>query len=117
MKSVAEKSISAIAKARSRVFNLWHHDVAERMKIRRRGIARDAGLDDSYDVGTFPPQIVVAADDSRLKGVLMGAAMAAALGSGGFALSHFLGVPEKEVVEKVIEKVFDSDIDMEIVPP
>jgi hypothetical protein len=59
------------------------------MKIRRKAIARDAGLDDSYDVGpAYPsegPQIV---NVSHGGGLLKGAAMAAALllGGGGASL-------------------------------
>lgn len=65
-------------------------DVAERMKIRRKSIARDAGLEDSYDVGpAYPsegPQIVNVSHGGG--GLLKGAALAAGLllGGGGASL-------------------------------
>jgi len=33
------------------------HDVVERLRIRRKALADDAGLDESYDVGTYPPAV------------------------------------------------------------
>ncbi len=52
-----------------------------------------------------------------LKGLLAIAALTSGIGAGGFVLSHFLNQPEIETVEKIIDRVFDSDIDMEIIPP
>lgn len=115
--------MSAWAKARSRVFNIWHHDLAERMKLRRRGLARDAGFDESYDVGTYPPEgntnIVINEGMGFLKAALLAAAMGAAGVAGGMAIMSALRGPEKETVEKIIENttIFDSDIEMEIIPP
>ena len=115
--------MSAWAKSRSRIFNIWQHDVAERYKIRRRGIARDAGLDESYDVGTYPEEpstnIVIHEGMGFRRTVLLAVTMGAAGLGGGIGLMSFLHQPVKEVVEKIIEHktVFDSDIEMEIIPP
>lgn len=115
--------MSAWVKARSRIFNIWHHDVAERMKIRRRGLARDAGFDESYDVGTYPEEpstsIVIHEGMGFLRTALLAAVMGAAGLGGGIGLMSLLHQPAKETIEKIIEheKVFDSDIEMEVIPP
>ena len=68
--------------------NLWAHDMSERMKLRRKIIARDAGLGD-LDVGTFPSEgathTLIERGSSPLATVLLAGAMAAA-GAGGYAL-------------------------------
>jgi len=75
---------------------MWTFDVAERMRIRRKAIARDAGLDESYDVGpAYPsegPQIV---NVSNGGGLVKGAALAAGLllggGGAGLGVASLLG--------------------------
>lgn len=37
---------------RSQLSEIWLEDICERMKIRRKALAKDAGLDASYDVGS-----------------------------------------------------------------
>ena len=64
-------------------------DVAERMKIRRKAIARDSGLDESYDVGpAYPQQGPSIVNVASGGGLLKGAALAAGLllGGGGASL-------------------------------
>jgi len=65
---------------------MWTHDVAERMKIRRKALAADAGLDDSYDVGTYPDEVttVIVGRGGGL-GPLIGGVLAGGLGSLGLA--------------------------------
>ena len=79
------------------------------------GEAKERGLED-YNVGTYPSELLIS-KGTGLKGVVAGALLTAAFGGGGFALSHFLQQPEKETVERIIDRVFDSDIEMEIIPP
>ncbi len=87
--SIFERAATAHLRGRNTFLDMWTFDVAERMRIRRKSIARDAGLDESYDVGpAYPsegPQIV---NVSNGGGLFKGAVLAAGLllGGGGSAL-------------------------------
>ena len=103
------------------------HDTVERLKIRRHGLALQAGLDPSYNVGTYPPHpsappAVEAeaerATRSRLPGLVKtGLVLAATAGlgaAGGVAVKAFLDRLPETVVE---ERVWDFEIDSEVIPP
>ena len=74
--------------------------------MRRKALARDTGIDDSYDVGTYPEMpdeisvMNVNNGGGLLKGALMGAALfaggAGAFGLAGSVLSN-MGVPKAPV--------------------
>lgn len=87
--------------------NIWAHDLTSRLKMRRKSIANDMGLE-NWDVGTYPENKVVVAGYSGSGGVLKGAAMAAGLlaggGAGGVFLSDMMttAAPVEEVVESAI---------------
>jgi len=51
-----------------------------------------------------------------LKSLIAGAILASGIGLGGLVLGKYL-TSEAEVIEKVKETVYDSDIEMEIIPP
>ena len=53
MKDSVKAHYESGAKARSLMSNIWSHDIVERMKIRRRTMAKECGLGD-IDVGTYP---------------------------------------------------------------
>ena len=42
------------AKAQSRLHNVWLHDAAERLKMRREVLKKADALPQDYDVGTYP---------------------------------------------------------------
>lgn len=70
---------------RNRFLNIWSHDVAERLRIRRKGLAADAGLEPSYDVGTYPPELTtVVVPSNGLARIAVGA-LVGGLGSLGVA--------------------------------
>lgn len=72
--------------------NIWAHDMAERMKIRRKVIAKDSGLGD-MDVGTFPSEgathTVIDRGSNPLTGVLLAGLLSA--GAGGLGTYAMLG--------------------------
>ncbi len=84
---VFERGMSAHLKGRNRFLNMWMHDVAARLQIRRKALARDAGLDDSYDVGTYPPEqtLIQSGGPSFLKTALVTAAMIGLGGAGALS--------------------------------
>jgi len=111
--------------------NVWLHDVSERMRIRRRAVARDAGLDESFDVGTYPEvpdEMNVRIDGgSTLRGALIGGLLlASGAGLAGVAanMAGMLGrdaiqqiVPEVQEPVDAVREVWGADADLEIVPP
>jgi len=117
---MGEKAIEAFFKGKARFHNIWQHDIAERLKIRRRGIARDAKLDESYDVGTYPPEpssTTIIDNGGAIKGALIAAAMIA-IGAGGATwLISVLNKPPAVITKPgtVIER--DKQVDVEVIPP
>ena len=96
------------ARDKSLIKNIWAHDLTSRLRMRRKALANDMGLE-GWDVGTYPENKVVVAGSSGSGGVLKGAAMAAGLLAGGGAGGVFLtdmmttAVPAvEEVVESAI---------------
>jgi hypothetical protein len=90
---VIEEGMRAHLQGRNRFLNMWTHDVAERMKIRRKGIAADAGLEPSYDVGTYPSETttMVQGGPGMVKAALLTAALMGLGGAGVLGASHLLG--------------------------
>lgn len=92
--------------------NIWAHDMAERMKIRRKVIARDGGLGD-MDVGTFPSEgathTVIDRGSNPLTGMLLAGLLSA--GVGGLGTYAMLG--DKSVtsgVNSVINPPKESEL-------
>ena len=76
---------------------MWTMDVAERMKIRRKAIARDSGLDESYDVGPAYPQqgpsiVNVSSGGGLIKGALLSSLLLAGGGGGALGAASWLGM-------------------------
>ena len=86
--------------------NIWAHDMAERMKIRRKVLTKDYGLGD-MDVGTFPSEgathTVIDRGGGSLSGLIATGLLSAALGGGGvlggMALSSMSPASPAPVVE------------------
>lgn len=95
--SVLEAAAKAHLTGRNTFLDMWTMDVAERMKIRRKAIARDSGLDESYDVGpAYPqqgPQIVnVSSGGGLIKGALLSSLLLAGGGGGALGAASLLGM-------------------------
>jgi len=94
---------------------MWIHDVAERLRIRRKAIARDANLDDSFDVGTYPSsseEVVVHVNkgNNNLLSILIAGALGAGIPTVGFfALRENPPPPLKESPPPVIAPSTDTD--------
>ena len=101
----------ASTKEKGLIHNIWAHDVAARLKMRRKSVANEMGLSDDWDVGTFPSSTVTI-NEPPGGGVLKGAALAAGLlaggGTGGFLLSDVINSDPQPVVEAVRETVEKS---------
>ena len=101
----------ASTKEKGLIHNIWAHDVAARLKMRRKSVANEMGLSDDWDVGTFPSSTVTINEPSG-GGLLKGAALAAGLlaggGTGGFLLSDVINADPQPVVEAVQETVEKS---------
>ena len=81
-------------KCRQLVANVQAHDFERRLKMRRDGIAREMGLPEGYDTGTYPmPNVSVRF--SGLRGVVLGGLMAAIGAGGALGLASLLGAFEK----------------------
>ena len=78
------------AKNKGLVANIWAHDIAQRLKIRRKIMAKDAGLGE-LDVGTYPSNGAVNVVDNGgfWKGLALAGLAAGGLGaaSGLFQMS------------------------------
>ena len=87
------QGMSAHLRGRNRFLNMWMHDVANRLQIRRKALARDAGLDESYDVGTYPSETttVVQGGPGMVKSALLTAVLMGLGGAGVLGASHLLG--------------------------
>lgn len=121
---------SQLSRAKSLLHNVWTHDVTERLRIRRKTLARDAGLDPSYDVGTYPPHSPPILIEQRQKSglgtlgsVLLGAGLLAGGGAGAVGLMSLLKPDTEAVVQPVKPETpkpgvdRDAEIEMEVIPP
>lgn len=110
------KAFVTKAKAKALLANVWTHDITERLRLRRVGEAKERGLED-YNVGTYPSELLIK-KGTGLKGVIAGALILGSGIAGGIALTDYFNSKET-VTTKIIDntKVFDTDIEMEIIPP
>ena len=95
--SVLEAAAKAHLTGRNTFLDMWTMDVAERMKIRRKAIARDSGLDESYDVGPAYPQqgpsiVNVSSGGGLIKGALLSSLLLAGGGGGALGAASLLGM-------------------------
>jgi hypothetical protein len=104
------------AKARSLMTNVWSHDIVERMKIRRKVMAKDCGLGD-IDVGTYPshPATIINQSSSLLP-IIAGLGILGGGVAGGMGLAGaFDRDPVPVVAPAVIEKTGGPiEFDLEI---
>jgi len=146
LQDVIHELVTDFTSRRSELSDIWLGDICERMKIRRKALARDAGLDPTYDVGdgckktdaevasiiadalkpvpTSVQNIVQPASPQSAIGKLARVALigSAIAGSGGLAAlggSSLLGLFGSDPVEKVITEVVEPEMNarLEILPP
>jgi len=92
MKEAAKSVYQTKSRQRQLVANIWAHDIAQRLKIRRKTMAKDAGLGE-VDVGTYPSNGAVNLIDGG--GFWKGLALATLAGGGlGIASGLFQMKPD-----------------------
>ena len=98
--------------------NLWAHDISERMKIRRKVMARDSGLGD-LDVGTFPSEgathTLVERGISPLAATLLAGAMAAAGVAGAGVYALLSGSPDTITPKVPAPTLKPIDLEIEVI--
>ena len=108
VESATGKIVSEKTKVQSLLHNVWAHDLSNRLKMRRKSVAKELGLGDDWDVGTFPSNSVTI-NEQPGGGLLKGAALAAGLlaggGTGGFLISDVLNPADPQPVVEAIEEV------------
>ena len=91
-----EDSAQAVYQSKSRqkslLANIWSHDVVERLKIRRRVMAKECGLGD-IDVGTYPSHPAKVIYQSSLLPLVAGLGILGGGLAGGLGLSGLLDRP------------------------
>lgn len=92
--------------------NLWFHDIANRMKIRRQAEAKVMGLGDDYPVGTYPSHggVIVNNNGGMWKGVALTALASTGIGAG---LMGYLGLPSDTQHKKTpapVESLYEIEI-------
>ena len=80
VKNTAEVVYQSKARFKSLTSNVWAHDLTERLKIRRRRLAKECGLGD-IDVGTYPSHPATIVNNTS---PLVPIILSALLGGGGF---------------------------------
>ena len=70
MEDITKVGFQSKTRWRGLVSNLWAHDLMERLKIRRKVMARECGLGD-VEVGTFPshPSTIINDNGGFWKGI------------------------------------------------
>ena len=110
VESATGKIVSEKTKVQSLLHNVWAHDLSNRLKMRRKSVAKELGLGDDWDVGTFPSSTVTINEQPR-GGVLKGAALAAGLlaggGTGGFLVSDLVNHADPQPVVEAIEETVE----------
>ena len=113
VESAPGKIVSEKTKVESLLHNVWAHDLSNRLKMRRKSVAKELGLGDDWDVGTFPSSTVTINEQSR-GGVLKGAALAAGLlaggGTGGFLVSDLVNPADPQPVVEAIEETVKESV-------
>ena len=116
VESATGKIVSEKTKVQSLLHNVWAHDLSNRLKMRRKSVAKELGLGDDWDVGTFPSSTVTI-NEQPGGGLLKGAALAAGLlaggGTGGFLVSDLVNPSAPQPVVEAIEEVVEEE---EVVP-
>ena len=111
VESATGKIVREKTKVQSLLHNVWAHDLSNRLKMRRKSVAKELGLGDDWDVGTFPSSTVTINEQQR-GGVLKGAALAAGLlaggGTGGFLVSDLVNPSAPQPVVESIEEVVEE---------
>lgn len=110
---------------RSAFATLWGHHLNQSFAMDRAFTAKARGLDEDKFATPFTQHVTNyqnTQSPSPLRGLLSGAALAAALlgggGIGGFLLSNWLSPkPEAQTVEKLTKEVWDSSVELEVEPP
>ena len=102
------------AKAKSLMTNVWSHDIVERMKIRRKVMAKDCGLGD-IDVGTYPsnPATIINQSSSMLP-LLAGLGILGGGVAGGMGLAGAFDRDPVPVVAPVEKTGGPIEFDLEI---
>ena len=116
MKDSVKARYESGAKARSLMTNIWSHDIVERMKIRRRTMAKECGLGD-IDVGTYPSHpATIINQSSSIVPILAGLGILGGGLVGGMGLAGaFDRDPVPVVAPAVIEKTGGPiEFDLEI---
>ena len=115
-----EDSAQAVYQSKSRqkslLANVWSHDVVERLKIRRRVMAKECGLGD-IDVGTYPSHpATIINQSSSIVPILAGLGILGGGLAGGMGLAGaFDRDPVPVVAPAVIEKTGGPiEFDLEI---
>ena len=127
---VFEKGMSAHLKGRNRFLNVMTHDVVERLKIRRKALATDAGLDESYDVGTYPPGVEtvnITKGTNPIAAAVLTSVLLGTGGAGALGAANLLGMfdkaapaaavaPEDQVFDVIIEGAGHGGPNVEVRP-
>ena len=113
VESAIGKIVSEKTKVQSLLHNVWAHDLSNRLKMRRKSVAKELGLGDDWDVGTFPSSTGTLNEQPR-GGVLKGAALAAGLlaggGTGGFLVSDLVNPADPQPVVEAIEETVKESV-------
>jgi len=99
-------------------WKLWQTNQEWRDNLAKRLAHKSVDIPD--DMGDIGSNNTTNNYGGGVKSMLAGAALAiGGMGVGGLLLNHFLDKPAMKPVEKIIEHetVFDSDIEMEVIPP
>ncbi len=115
--SVIEAAVGGGVCQRQLAHNVWVHDFAERLKMRRETLANEAGLND-YNVGTYPPvpnqQITLNEKTAPWKAAAVLGAGIVFGGAGAMGAQYILSQLPETVTE---ERVWDFKIDSEVILP
>lgn len=82
--------------------NVWTHDFTERLKMRRRAIAKADGLPDD-DVGTYPQSIVDVKVFGGLRGAMLGGLLTTAGAAGALGVASLLGAFSQKPTAPAVE--------------
>ena len=113
-----EDSAQAVFQSKSRqkslLANVWSHDVVERLKIRRRVMAKECGLGD-IDVGTYPshPATIINQSSSLLP-IMAGLGILGGGLAGGMGLAGAFDRDPVPVVAPVEKTGGPIEFDLEI---
>jgi hypothetical protein len=97
--------------------NIWHHDLTNRLKMRRVSDAKTMGLGDDYPVGTYPSHpatIVNHHQSSPLVPILLSALLGGGGVMGGMALFSSMGTPPVPPVTPSVQTLSPIEFDIEI---